>query len=306
MKPRIYREMPSEEYHAAPGANFSRLKILRHETPADLKAYIDEPPPPSDPMNLGAAIHDMLLLPDKFASQWAISGQCEAFKADGERCENSGTKFIEGKWYCGVHSKGKSSEAVHILSSDDARVIRGLEESAKRHKYAARLFADDVETELSLFWNDPETGILCKARIDLYNRSRKSLVDLKTTSKGIDFKSFRRSCEDFGLWLQLAHYKAGAEILGLEVNFAAWLAIQTRRPYGIMTWQADEHDLALAEHERRVLLNLYAQCEKSGVWPGYEEKIGVMSMSPWETRDIEERVEQEVSGERDSDSQAGD
>lgn len=305
MTPGIYRGLPSEEYHAAPGCNFSRLVRLRTGTPADLKEYIDSPPEATSSMDLGAAIHDALLLPEEFEKRWVVADRCSAIKGDGEQCENPGVKYIDGSWYCGVHSKGKTSKAVNVLSQDEARTIDGIRRSAERHTYAKRLFSSDVEHELSLFWNDAQTGLLCKARIDLYNRSRCALVDLKTTSNGISYKEFRRTIETYGLWLQMAHYKAALEACGFPVDFEAWITVQVQRPHGIMVWEADHADLVLAESERRMLLEIYAECEKSGVWPGYEERVGLMSMSPWEANEIEARIE-EVYGERYSAGESSD
>ena len=103
------------------------------------------------------------------------------------------------------------------ISCSQSKIIQSL----------ARCLAAGAAIRLSLVWDNEETGLRCKARIDrfaeftdLYDGGRKvtAHVDLKTTGQ---FDRFNTAATELGYFLQAAHYLDGCEAVD---------KMQARRP----------------------------------------------------------------------------
>ena len=75
-------------------------------------------------------------------------------------------------------------------------------------------------TEVSFFWDDPETGVACKGRIDRMRRqhNRAWILDLKSTDDASK-PAFTRSVVNYAYHRQADWYETGfAQASGLDVS----------------------------------------------------------------------------------------
>lgn len=169
-------------------------------------------------------------------------------------------------------------------------------------KVAAAVKADRItgslfeagEAELSLFWPDPETGVVRRARFDWLtpqtDGKRRFVVDLKT-ARSAEPDAFGRSAADFGYAISAANYVDGAIACGLATDPAFLLAVVEKEPpYVVTTFQVDDDLLALGRVLMRKALRTYAECVRTDTWPGYSTDVETLELPGYFIHRIEESV----------------
>lgn len=134
--------------------------------------------------------------------------------------------------------------------------------------------------EPSAYWRDPETGVLCRARPDLYRADLKIILDVKSTIDASP-KGFAKSIVNYGYHGQEAHYSDGMRHIGLEVEAFVFLAFEKESPYAKAIYELPP---SIVEEGRQIIresLNTYAQCERSGIWPAYAEGVQELTFPRW-------------------------
>jgi hypothetical protein len=139
--------------------------------------------------------------------------------------------------------------------------------SLKKNKLAIQLL-ENAQVEQSLYWTDPDTGILCKCRPDIL---RNNLVcDLKTAQDGCP-RSFQYAAFDYGYHIQAAMIQeALIQLKQIQINDFLFLVIEKTAPYAISIYQLDQVSLAQGHHEFKTLLRRYQHCLETNDWPAYE------------------------------------
>lgn len=128
--------------------------------------------------------------------------------------------FLAYSCYCSSELSGKTTPAMEFGKAVHAKMLEGIEPTGKsapevikactmlgRNGEAARLFTGNVDTELTIIWEDKVWGE-CKARLDAYNHDLNAIVDLKVmAADNHDPLKFGYSAVKFGYDLQAAWYK---------------------------------------------------------------------------------------------------
>jgi hypothetical protein len=142
----------------------------------------------------------------------------------------------------------------------------GLVTSLARHPIAADLL-NHGSIETCLIWDDPDTGLRCKIRLDRWNRRDSKFADLKTTRDALRFDA---AIINFGYHRQAAHYRAGIEVLTGEIHRPHIVAVETTAPFGVRAAPVADSLLTQAADEREDLLRRISEAIESNFWPGYE------------------------------------
>ncbi|MDI7269475.1 MAG: PD-(D/E)XK nuclease-like domain-containing protein, partial [Myxococcota bacterium] len=102
---------------------------------------------------------------------------------------------------------------------------------------------------------------------------------------------FGKQVEDLRYYRQAAFYIRCAAILGLPERDFAFIAVEKEPPF--LTWvhEVPAKWLVAAEVELDLLLERYAECERTGVWPGYPGGLRELQPTDWQMRALEHRVE---------------
>lgn len=303
-EPGVYDDVPFATYLAWDAASNSRLgKLVPPSTPAHLKAYLEEPAPSTKAQREGRVLHACVLEPDVFEREYRLADQCIATTKKGAQCSKPGNWPIQGGgWLCTTHLDAavRAGEAptvdddVVTMSEKELALATRARDAIQAHPVAAGfLRAEDGQTELSLVWDDPATGVRCKARIDFYSRSTAggTLMDLKgTTNASVDF--FTRDAFKYGYFRQGAFYLTGANELGLPAAHYAILAVEKTAPFAMRVHRITEQAVGYlpppdepAFHyarQMRALLKLYERCMTSGDFPAYPEGPHDLSLEEWQ------------------------
>jgi len=138
--------------------------------------------------------------------------------------------------------------------------------------------------EVSAYWRDPVTGVLCRCRPDWVHDAgerRVILVDVKTYSNASPGE-FARQIARMRYEVQAAYYSDGyAMAANVEVLGFIFLAVETEYPYAASAVMLDEASLETGRTKYRRNLDTYAACLRSGQWPAYSNAIGVVGLPTW-------------------------
>lgn len=210
--------MPAAEYHAAPGLSNSAMKDLAVSALRFWHCHVNpkrEARKETEPMALGTALHTAVLEPDAFDDRYAV-------KLDRDKYRRALDTTDELKDWLRAHDakvSGTKKELIDRIRSIDPKVQILADIFAKHHadnegKYmlelddAARIKGaakalqnlPDIQTilakgtaEVSVFAEDPATGVLLKARMDWW--APDMILDLKTFTQQRG-KSIGRSVAD--------------------------------------------------------------------------------------------------------------
>jgi hypothetical protein len=153
------------------------------------------------------------------------------------------------------------------------------------HPVAGRLLDPDTgKAEQSMYWQDDETGVAMRGRIDWWRQPvgglPHTLIDVKTTKNANPF-AFGKTAADFGYHRQQFTYRWAARVLfGIEVAFI-FVLVETEPPYLVSTPELGDEDEAIGGREMRRAIDIYRECVESNTWPGYPQEIVQVSLPRW-------------------------
>lgn len=245
-------DVPEDLYHQGPGISSTDLKHLLR-SPAHYKAAKEDPFEDSAALRLGRAIHCAVLEPAKF----------EAFYKPAEKVDSRTTY---GKTV--VEARRKEVGVTWLPVEERARVLR-IRDSVLNNEKIKRCFHEDSRTEVSCYWRDEETNVLCKARADLL--SNLIIYDLKTTEDATE-TAFLRAIINYKYHLSAAWYIEGFSRFGYK-NLFGWFAVEKDPPYATKIYTPSQEMLETGLIEAKNALITYAECVTTGVWPAYENSV---------------------------------
>ena len=262
--PGVYEGIPDAEYRSWPALSQSDLKKYL-ESPRALQRSLDgvDEYTPSESQVVGQLVHTQLLEPDRYAAEFVATDQR---RTDKLRQQHSGKTLV---------TKTQSS-----LAAATAEAIAGMpNEDGNFRSVIAR-----GQPELSIVWDDPDTGLPCKGRIDLYDPVGEWIYDIKTTSRKASQDDFARQCVQFGYHIQARFYKRGMAALKRQASRFVFIAAETAPPHGVGVWYLDSPSEAFAAKQIRECMQGIKACVDSGSWRGYNMAEGVseaISLPPW-------------------------
>ncbi len=275
-KPGVYRGLSETEYDAIDAVRSTKLSYFADgRTPAHAKYLIDHPPPPKDHLDIGAALHCAVLEPEKFDDEWVVAPKVDRrYKKD---------KAIWAEFEAENAGKG-------ILKRQDMNLVLAMRDGVNRNELARRLLKGAGQNELTLVWEDEQSGLLCKARLDRITEYEGYVivVDLKTTARLASKEAFARAMGDFGYHRQEAFYRMAMDAhFGEMPRRFVFIVIEKAAPHIVATHETGPESLDAGQREVRTHLTEYAACTESGVWPGYGTSTLLTELPPWRLRRVE-------------------
>lgn len=254
IEPGIYYDISNSIYHAGPGVSKSQLDdiaispaiyLWRSKAPVDsekLKA-----------LDMGTAVHCLFLESEEFSNRFIIAPEFNRRTNAGKEEEK---EFLES-----CANTGKI-----VMDAEQGRKLNLMYDSAMAHPGARFLLEADGHCESAIYWNDQETGELCRIRPDKFLTTRPLIVDVK---KVADMSRFARHVEEFRYHVQAAMYSDGFKAHFGEVPRFAFLAVSEtidcgRYPVRLFLPDDDWFDDGYQLFRRD--LTTYHQCRISNNW----------------------------------------
>lgn len=168
-----------------------------------------------------------------------------------------------------------------VLSPEVWDQLHAMANAVHSHPAAGALLTGcPGEAEKSVYWNDATTGVLCRCRPDWW-RDDNVIVDLKTTEDASP-EGFAKSMANYRYDVQAAYYLDGVQqATGKRPKAFVFIAVEKKPPYGVGVYVLDSDSLELGRAQHQHDLRIYAECVRTGEWPGYGDKIQTISLPAW-------------------------
>lgn len=271
MAAEIITSMEFDDYRTIPAVNWSLLRLYGH-SPAHYRLAADAPPtPPTPACLLGQAVHALTLEGEAaYRDRFIVAP------------EGIDRRTKAGKETWAAFQDQAAGRAV--LTADQAAAVQGMAEAIGKSRTANKLLARCTVRESTVIWTDPVTGTPCKARPDAMDPASGLLLDLKSTSDAT-LEAIRRDVGKRLYFAQLALYRRGIEATGHPAGPAVLLFVESTPPHGVRVVALDDEAMQAGDNLVEQLLGLHADCERTGLWPGYPDQVETLTLPPWVTRE---------------------
>jgi exodeoxyribonuclease VIII len=262
--PGIYEDVPFIDYLAWPCVNNSSLsyaaRSLAHYRYAPEQAT-------TDAMRLGSLVHCGRLEPAALHMRYAVMPDLA-----------EGIRKPDGTEYSNVRATKEYKQRVadwqaqlgdrQPVTQDELDAMLGMVQAITLHDRARTWLCSPGQVELCVVWDDPDSGVRCKARIDKLAAQHDLLVDLKTTR---DASEFEQAIARYSYRRQAAFYLDGwRDAVGASAYQFAIVAVEKVQPFGVRAAVMAPDAVQIGRDQYKELLCEIADARKSGDWPGYD------------------------------------
>jgi hypothetical protein len=270
--PGIYYGMPNADYHATVEAiGNSGLKAVLQSPAYYFGQYLDPDCPPESEREtagrrFGNMVHCVLFEREAFDTRYRVgpavnSKAVKAWKDFAATLDDGVTALTPEEYVCAL----KVRESVLSIPDMASALSSGA-------------------GEVSAFWRDPATGVLCKCRPDWVHPVGDDaviLIDGKTYASAAEAE-FARQVAKMAYHLQAAWYTDGYQIAsGKRVLAFIFLAIADEYPHLANPMMLDEDSIAVGRRMYRRALDTYAECTRTGSWPGHGNDVKLIALPKW-------------------------
>lgn len=278
-RPGVYDGLPEAVYHRdpVPGGSLSSSgarKLLAPSCPALFKYEQDHKRPHKKAFDLGRAAHEEVL---------GVGSGIEVIDVPDFRTKDARAARDA------AYEAGKTP-----LLPAEYRQVQEMAQAVRKHPIAGHIFKPgEGLAEQSMFWKDPQTGVICRARMDWLPTPRKGkrliVADLKS-ARSVAPHDLMKAIHEHGLHQQDDFYRRGCRELGIgdkDTSFVFVFVAKTP-PYLVTVVELDWEARRIGKERNDRALKTYKRCMETGVWPGFSEDIEVLSLPTWAERQHDE------------------
>lgn len=277
-KPGIYPGVPMQEYLAWDAWQSSDFKAMAVSPEYAYWYRHDRPSESTAAQSFGTLAHTCLLEPEAWPPE--------------------DVKWIKGPFN---RNPGKAEKRVaqlegfEVHTPDDKDRCEALAARLHDHPVIALLLeASQKEREVSAVAECPQTGLILKARADLMIPETGQIADLKTTGRGTDRASFRRTVKAFSYWLSAPHYcETFSLATGIAFDTFLFIVSGQEAPFLPEVYQLDRELLAAGEDYMQLLRRRARRCIETGEWPHGDGHVSTLFFTSYDLAEIQGAIEQE-------------
>ena len=283
----MHFDVPAETYYVRrlDEASNSGLTIIDERCPAAYKWWVDHPDADEEEtaaLTFGKAFDCAVLEPEKFGDLYAVMPadaprdlrrfrnanrpSADTLRSiewwDAFEAANAGRTFLTHNTYQQALAMAASLRAYEMTFNADGREITVL---------AGELF-DACQKQVTLSWIDEETGVLCKARLDLLEPDIAFAGDLKS-ARDASRAGFSRAINAHRYHVQAVGYADGCRACGLPLKSFAFFPVEKDPPYVPASWHVDAPSEERGWAIRQRSLRKLAECLRTGRWPGHTRTV---------------------------------
>lgn len=243
----------NEQYHASEGLSRSSLwtfKQLPYKFWYEKLSGEYVPPPDKESFVLGDLVHTITLEPEKLDQLYIMSPNVDRRTKQGKIDYAEFLERAEGKTVVTADVLEQAQAMSHALY--DNNTVCDLLRGAKMEK--------------SIYWRHEPTGLICKARPDIWQG--RIVSDLKTTQDA-GFRGFQMSAYRYGYFLQAAMIYEALKSIGEPFHSYVNICVEKVKPYAIGLYMIDDAALQFGIDQFHYLMNRIAKCFETNVWPDY-------------------------------------
>lgn len=307
--PGFFANVPPGDYHALrefdgdPVTSQTTLSHLK-DCPAKCKHFMDHGMEETPSMRSGTMLHAANLEPMEYAMRYCRAGTCSGTTQQGRKCSRTGQVRIGGSWWCHDHTpEGEPDDIIRVTPAEEEK-IAGVKAFLASYKPAKAIFAQPGGFEVSMLWRHEGSGLWIRSRVDFLSLHARIGLDYKKT-RDASKPGFQKSVERYGYHRQGVLYDLGFRALGADDMHFVFLAQEEASPYIAAARRLTSGGYEIGRRELedgyvdgngdyvpKGLLYRFAECARTGEWPGYEEVIGDVGVSAWYEKNL---IEAEVA-----------
>jgi len=265
MKPGIYYDISNEDYHSGPGVSSTTFKKIGR-SPAHSQVPEEEKPA----YRFGELFHRFLELGrDKWEDSVAVASEGMKFTTkDGKEfkriAEERGLDIVKYDEAKAIYRMAENCLDLHL--SED-KTVRDLWQKSRR--------------EVSHFWIDESTGLLCKCRSDVENTKISTILDWKTCQDAREHAT-QNAMASYGY-----HESAAFYLDGTGLDYFIWCWVEKTPPYAAQLeyCHRDDEIIQVGRVLYRRHLDIYKRCLDSGTWPAYADVPRQATLPSWASRE---------------------
>ena len=248
----IFTDITSNEYHRVLTDVVSNSYLGRlSKCPAKAKVLDKE----TDSLMFGRALHAYVLDRDQWNREFFVIPEKLNMRT------NAGKEAMAD-----YEAQSAGKQLVHL---EDAHIIMEMHDAVMSNPAAASMLAG-AGKEVTVIWQDEETGIFCKTRPDILpDESTGVILDLKTTKNAAEHP-FQTSIVTYGYDRQAAMALYGvSKATGKKHDLFGFIALETEVPYRTELYVLDDQFIRRGYNEFKRLLRIEKHCREQNYWPNY-------------------------------------
>jgi hypothetical protein len=263
LAPGVY-QMPAATYHARPELSSSGARRLLETCPAKFLFERNNPPEPTNALDVGSAAHEWLLEGETWPQRHGVLPE-----------DHNGSTKIGKERVAAIEADGKRP-----LKWGEFETIKAMVKALREHPFAHAAFANG-KSEQSLFWHDDDSGVGCRCRLDFLPDRGTIFGEYKTT-RSAHPTYLQKAIAEFGYHQQVEWNLWGIRQLKICRNPSMVLVFQEKEPPYLVTCVVPHADaIAWAEVQNRKARHIFAECSATGIWPGYVDDVTTLNLPPW-------------------------
>lgn len=244
------KQLLNEDYHTAKGLSSSIVKEISDEKKSDYyihQKYIAKTIPREEKAAyvIGSALHKIVLEPKEFDDEFIVSPKFDKRTKAGKE---EFALFQE-------KAKGKQ-----IINVSDLELIKEMKAAIWRNDEAREAIKNSLP-EVSVFWRDEVTNIICKARADAL--SDDCVYDVKTVLE-VSPIAFLRDVVKFQYHVQAAFYMSG-----FCMEKFRFICVNKTPPFECAVYELDEEFIEVAHLLTRDAIDRFNDCIEKNQWDSF-------------------------------------
>lgn len=261
LPPGVYYDEPEETYFKREPfvASNSVLKMIESNVPAYYEAWLkDELNKVESPaFDLGKALHMRVLEPAKFETTYIDMDRFGDMRSSTRRAERDA--FIA------------ANPGVVAIKQRELDAVAKMYESMMRRPLVEAILSLG-KREVVLRWVDPETGLVCKSRVDFYDERYAFALDLKSVISASKWQ-FGKSMFDYSYHTQHCMYSDGCRANELPLRGFVFLLCEKTPPYLSALRKIEAAGEERGFQQLRQRLAKLKAIKDSGRFAGYPDEI---------------------------------
>lgn len=296
----IFTDEPASDYYVRrlDVASNSGLTIIDKKSPAHYFHWVHNPQDDEETpaLEFGSAYHMAVLEPARFdavyaippkdapaypqARQWSAKNpSIESVRAmDFWRqweAENAGKKRLAASDYDRVRRMADSMRSLPLVFPDHGVEIEVGE------------LIEQCDTEVTVYYIDEETGLLCKIRADIWSRELAFSGDVKSTMD-CTMDAFSWSIRKYRYHVAQVHYAEAFRAAGHPIKSFVLLPTEKTEPFVSASYHLTAEDEEIGWAIRQRSMRKLKACIDSGRWPGPTNTITPIRLPPGAIYDAQE------------------
>ena len=229
----------------------------------------DRPAIETKPMNFGKAAHDWLLVGETFLETIHVLSDSCNLQTKAGKAERDTAK-----------AAGKV-----VIKAAEFETVKAMHAALQAHEFAGAAFRNG-QPEKSLIWQDRETGVWLRCRPDFLPAAIRHIPDYKTAVSSQP-EAFRKQAWNLGYHMQAALYLDGIEAVTGTAPKSFFFVVQEKEPPYVVTCIAlDPIAIEWGRIQNRKAIATYAECLRTGKWPGYANEVVQVELPYWAEADL--------------------